>query len=318
MTACVVIPAMRPEGAAHVLDRISGDCSRAVVVDNSGGAVGTLLAERAPWAEIVTPPENLGFGRAVDLAIRMTSEEIVVILNDDLEPSPGFMEHICAPFADHRVHHVAACLFIAGTDRIDSVGLAVDRTLRAENVRHFVADSPVPPIIGPSGAAAAYRRSTYLALGGFASDLFAYWEDTDLALRFWHAGHQCAFAPKAIAHHARGTALAGRSPRQRELDAFGRGFVLGRYRRWLTPYDRLLVPLVDWPSLARSCRRMRSAAPIRARRAGRKAGAAAPAATMLRGRVVATRRIVTTLTGQFRDLIRGPEVAVLPPDLHER
>ena len=42
--------------------------------------------------------------------------------------------------------------------------------------------------IGPSAAAAAFDRATYLTAGGFDEGMFAYWEDVDLVLRMLAEG----------------------------------------------------------------------------------------------------------------------------------
>ena len=220
---------------------------------------------------------------------------------------PTSCSRITAPFADPGVHQVSALLLVAGEDRIDTVGLAFDRTLRADDVRELVGGRPKYEVLGPSGAAAAYRRETYLALGGYATELFVYWEDSDLALRFWAAGHRCAFAVDAIAEHKRGAALGGRSARQREFDAFGRGFVLARYRDWLAAADRLAVPVVDWPSIVRGCAATRSIRPLRARLAGAAEGRRnRVSAPRRRSRSAASRPIRETLAVQVRGIASVP------------
>jgi GT2 family glycosyltransferase len=315
MTVCVIIPALRPLGTLAVLEQVAGQCTTAIVVDNAAGAVGDLVRQNAPWAKVLTPTHNLGFGAAIDLAVRECEEEYVVVLNDDVVPRTGFLANLLAPFADPGCHQVAGCLFVMGSTRVDSVGLAFDRSLRAENVHRVQSGVPSPPIIGPSGAAAAYRRSTYLEVGGFAPELFAYWEDADLALRFWAAGYGCHLVLDAVADHRRGTSLQGRSPRQRELDAFGRGFVLGRYRAWMSPIDRLLVPLVDWPSIFRGCLTTRGVMPVRARRKGYKTGAKAPIPMPARSGSAATRSTRATLRGQLTQFMEGPREAVPDPEV---
>lgn len=312
MTATVIIPALRAAGTVRALELLEGQCESAIVVDNSTGEVEAAVQGFLPWVRIIRPGRNIGFGPAIHLAALTAREDLLVIVNDDVEPRPDFVRRMVEPFDDPDVDQVAGLLYIKGTDQVDTAGLAVDRTLRGENVKRLLAGRPLPAIIGPSGAAAAYRRTTYLALGGFVPELFAYWEDTDLALRFFAAGHGCAFTSSAVAEHARGTALAGRSARQRELDAFGRGFVLARYRGWLTSIDRLAVPIVDWPSTVRGCLVMRSLIPIRARRAGMAAGRLSMVPRPGDGRRPATRSIPATLQAQLVSVISGSRTEKLP------
>lgn len=301
MTVCVIIPALRPHGTLRVLEAVADECDAAIVVDNGDGVVADAVAARAPWARVLRPGMNLGFGAAIHRAALSASEDVLLLLNDDVAPRPGFVSSVAAPFADPDVHQVACHLVVAGERRTDSFGLAFDRTLRAENLRR---DGTPISVLGPSGAAAAYRRTTYLEVGGFAPELFAYWEDADLALRMWAQGYRCTSVLDAIADHARGTALAGRSPQQRELDAFGRGFILGRYAAWLRPLDRALVPLVDWPSVVRGCAVTRSRSLLRARREGIRRGRATPIARPAAGSP-ARRSIWQTLGTQLKTFLAG-------------
>ena len=305
MTVCVIIPAVRPDGAARALSLLTGQCESAIVIDNSAGPVEDAIRGFQPWVRILRPGRNVGFGAAVHLAALDSREDVMVVVNDDVEPHPDFVKRIAEPFGDPDVHQVAGLLYAKGMGRLDTAGLSFDRTLRAENVQNLASGQPQPMAVGPSGAAAAYRRMTYLAVGGFAPELFAYWEDADLALRFWAAGYRCVFMKDAIAEHARITTPTGRSARQRELDAFGRGFVLGRYAGWLSLADRLAVPAVDWPSTIRGCLVTRSTTPLRARRAGMGAGRRVPVPKPFARPRPATRSLRATLRGQWATLRTG-------------
>jgi GT2 family glycosyltransferase len=278
--------------ARRVAGSLVAECQRVLVVVNSARQ---LSEDPNGSVHEIVVGRNVGFGAAAMLGVACADTEVVLVLNDDLELGAGFATAMLEPFVDPAVHAVAARLLAPSSARVDSLGLAVDRTLRSDDVRHL---ARIDQVIGPSGAAAAYRRSTLLAIGGFAPELFAYWEDTDVALGLWAAGHRCHVALDAVAIHRRGSTGGFRSNQQRVLDAYGRGFVLGRYRSWLSPTDRLCVPLVDWPSLLRSCVKLGSLAPIRARRDGRRAGTARPAEPV-RGSPAAV-PLAVTLREQWR------------------
>ena len=105
--------------------------------------------------------------------------------------------------------------------------------------------------VGPCGGAAAYRLPAFQELGGFDETLFAYWEDVDLALRFREAGWRCVLAPDARALHKHGQTLGAASPAARRLEAFGRGYVLAKYRvGGRNPLRRAKIAALDWPVLA--------------------------------------------------------------------
>jgi GT2 family glycosyltransferase len=62
-------------------------------------------------------------------------------------------------------------------------------------------DAHETEVFSPCAAAALYRHSALLALGGFDEDYFCYVEDVDLGFRLRLAGHRCLYVPQSVAHH---------------------------------------------------------------------------------------------------------------------
>ncbi len=101
---------------------------------------------------------------------------------------------------------------------IDSAGMELDRTLLVFDYLNgeplTVLDRPVDDPVGPSGAAAAFDRETFVSAGGFDENLFAYWEDVDLVLRLHRLGARCALAADAIGDHEHSATLGSGSATQ--------------------------------------------------------------------------------------------------------
>src|SRR5581483_9650391 len=109
--------------------------------------------------------------------------------------------------------------------------------------------------------------------GGFDDAFFAYWEDVDLALRLRLAGWKSVRHRDARVLHKHGQTLGAASPAQRRLEAFGRGFVLARYRVGSRgALTRLQIAALDWPVLVVHLLVRRELGPIRERRRGRREG----------------------------------------------
>ena len=73
--------------------------------------------------------------------------------------------------------------------------------------------------------------------------------------------------------HRHGQTLGAASPAQRRLEAFGRGFVLARYRvGGLGPKTRLEIAALDWPVLLVHLVVRRESGPLKERRRGRREG----------------------------------------------
>ena len=97
-----------------------------------------------------------------------------MLLNDDCVCDPGFVERITAP-----IDPAAGVVMAAGVMRdwhdpslIDSAGMELDRTLLVFdylNGEPVDASTGVPDPIGPSAAAAAFDRSTFLSSAGSTS-----------------------------------------------------------------------------------------------------------------------------------------------------
>jgi N-acetylglucosaminyl-diphospho-decaprenol L-rhamnosyltransferase len=249
-----------------------------VVVDN-GSTDGTAdaVAERFPHVTLVPLTENTGFGRAVNRGVAEVSTEAIVLINNDVVCEPDFLEQLLAPFADERVGSVAGVLLQhERPELIDTAGIELDTTLRSWdtlwNGPVAALEGAVEPV-GPCGGAAAYRSTAFREVGGFDETFFAYWEDVDLALRLRLAGHCCVRAANARALHKHGQTLGAASPAQRRLEAFGRGYVLARYRvarRGLA--TRAKIATLDWPVLVVHLVVRRELDPIRERRRGTREG----------------------------------------------
>ncbi len=236
--ATVIVPTVRGgERLARLLDSLADrpDWADVVVVDNgSGDAAGMQAAATRPGVRVLRLDRNLGFGRAVNRAARESEARALVLVNDDCVCSPGFVAEIVAPLeVGERVAMVAGVMTERSpTGPIDTAGVQLDHGLFAFdylNGRPLAALEDARDPLGPSGAAAAFDRATFLAAGGFDERIFAYLEDVDLAIRLRLAGWRCVLARGAVGVHEHSATLGSGSPRKDYLMGFGRGYLL---RKW--------------------------------------------------------------------------------------
>ncbi len=178
---------------------------------------------------------NRGFTRAVNAGIAAGQGETVVLLNNDVRPQPRFLERIVEPLvAEPEVGMVAGLLLQADGGAIDSLGLEVDRTLAPFPRLWGVAVANgnlagTEGLVAPTGGAAAYRRAALEAVGGFDEQIFAYYEDLDLALRLRAAGWACAAAPDAIGVHLGSASFGRHSSFQVYHRGWSRAYLLRKY-----------------------------------------------------------------------------------------
>ena len=205
-----------------------------VVANGSTDKTATVVARQCPLARLIRLATNQPFAVATNRGVKEGDGDVIVLLNNDVDCRPEFLERLVAPLADDpQVGSVAALLIRPDQERIDSVGLTADATLagfpRLQGHRVTEAASPLPVLAGPAGAGAAYRRSAWEQVGGLDETMFAYMEDFDLALRLRIAGWKTFAAVDAVAVHVGSATHGHRSAWQRRHGGFGRGYLLRRY-----------------------------------------------------------------------------------------
>jgi N-acetylglucosaminyl-diphospho-decaprenol L-rhamnosyltransferase len=208
---------------------------RVVVCDN-GCDQGTAerLAEQYPEVTVVRMQRNVAYPIACNAAVAAGENEIVVMMNNDIDARPDFLERLAAPFAGRAtLGSVAALLLRPGELQIDSAGLAADRTLsafpRLKGCAPQEAQGRAPVLTGPDGAAAAFRRAAWEEVGGMDEAIFGYMDDFDLGLRLRAAGWETQLAADAVAVHLGSATYGHRSVEQRRKAGFGRAYLLRRY-----------------------------------------------------------------------------------------
>jgi N-acetylglucosaminyl-diphospho-decaprenol L-rhamnosyltransferase len=214
----------------------SQDVPHSTIVVDNGSIDGTAANVRAafPDARLIELERNLGFPAACNRGGAAGTGDVIVLLNNDVETQPGFLEQIVRPLAvDPHVGSVAALLVCPDRQTIDSVGITVDPTLagfpRLRGRPAVDARSSSPVLAGPSGGAGSYRRTAWEEAGGLDEGVLGYGEDVDLALRLRIAGWHTEAAPEAVGVHLGSASFVRRSAWQRYHGGFARGYFLRRY-----------------------------------------------------------------------------------------
>jgi GT2 family glycosyltransferase len=207
-----------------------------VIVADDGSPDDTAgrLDQEWPAVSVVALGSNHGYTRAVNRGVASGSGEHVVLMNNDVEPRPDFLERLVAPLrSDARVGSVASLMVAPGGHVIDSAGVTADPTLagfaRLQGQPLAAASGERPVLTGAEGTAGAYRREAWEQLGGLDEGIEAYMEILDLALRLRSAGWRCELAAGAIGVHLGSRTYGRGTPRQRRLAGFSRAYLLRRY-----------------------------------------------------------------------------------------
>jgi GT2 family glycosyltransferase len=217
-----------------------------VIVADNGSSDGTaeLLHEEFPEVALLELGENLGFGRALNRAVAEHPADPVILLNNDVEAKPRFVEALLDSAAEGAEMVAGVLVQEAAPGLIDSAGVVADRTLMGFDYLHgepLAAAEKAPDPLGPTGGAALYRLDAFRAAGGFDERIFLYYEDLDLALRLRAAGARCRLAAGARAVHAYSASLGAGSGDKYARTGWSRGYMLRRYGVMLNPRDAARV-----------------------------------------------------------------------------
>jgi len=212
----------------------------AVVVDNASTDGSEVIARGADGRfALVRNTENVGFARAVNQGVRLTSAPFVLLLNPDGYLLPGAVGELL-----HEMQTTATCGVAApavvddagGTDRnargdpnliTGFFGRSTWLTRRFPNSalarRNVITSAPPAGDTGldvdwVTGSCMLVRRAAFDAVDGLDERYFMYWEDADFCRRLRLAGWRVRYRPAALVSHSGG--LSSRSASQLANRAF--------------------------------------------------------------------------------------------------
>jgi GT2 family glycosyltransferase len=179
-----------------------------ILVDN-GSTDGSLelVARDYPEVQALALSSNRGYAGGCNAGLEVACGEILVLLNNDTEVVPTWLEAL-----------------VDALDRHPKAGMATPKVLlwddrtRLHTTGDYVRTNGIPDsrgvwekdrgqydheryIFGASGVAPAYRRAMLEEIGLFDPDYQSYCEDIDLSWRAQLAGYRCVYAPQAVLYH---------------------------------------------------------------------------------------------------------------------
>lgn len=179
-----------------------------ILVDN-GSTDGSQEYVRAQYPEVklLELNKNMGFTGACNAGYAVSMGDLVVLLNNDTEVDPRWLEELVGAFErvpeagsvaskmllfDQRdVLHTAGDYY-----RVD--GLPGNRGVWQHDAGQYEKETFV---FSACGGAAAYRRELLEEIGFLDDDFFFSCEDVDLAWRINLTGRKVLYAPDAVVYH---------------------------------------------------------------------------------------------------------------------
>ncbi len=177
----------RPEALESAVESLAPD--QPLVVFNGSARDGSS-------SRSLVLAENLGVPGGRDQGVRHTAAEIVGFLDDDAIASPGVTDRIREAFdADPQLGALALHL-------VDEAGETSRRHVPRLGGKHPDRSGDVALFLG---GACAIRRTAYVQVGGYYTDLFYGHEELELSWRLIDAGWTIRYLADAEVFHPRTT-----------------------------------------------------------------------------------------------------------------
>ncbi len=226
------------------IERCGSSLASEVIIADDASTDGTAdRLARVPNLRVLSAAQNQGFLRNVNRAVPAARGRFLVLLNNDVQVTSGWLEALVSPALE--LQHVGAVgpKIIYPSGWLQEAGCS----FRPDGTTQMVGlgDSPNLPQYGYlrevdycSGACLLVNTQIFRELGGFDDALApAYCEDSDLCLRLRERGLRVIYNPAAVVvHHlSKTTAVEGNDVRLaqvgRNLEKFA--------RKWQATLDRL-------------------------------------------------------------------------------
>jgi GT2 family glycosyltransferase/SAM-dependent methyltransferase len=186
-----------------------------VVVDDASTDDTPLVLRQ--WAEageqrlVVRNSTNVGFIASCNRGARASTRELLVFLNNDTIPLPGWLDRLVQIFADRPDAGAVGGRLLYPDGRLQEAGAVVFADGSGANVGRgeYDAERPLFTFVREvdycSGALLATPRALFTAIGGFDRRYApAYYEDTDYCFAVRARGKRVYYQPRSVVVHREG------------------------------------------------------------------------------------------------------------------
>jgi len=183
---------------------------RVVVVDDGSSDETREQLRSIAGITVIGDGENHGFLRAVHAGVDATSEEFVVLLNNDTIVTDRWLDALVQTADADATVGIVGSMLLYPDGILQEAGSLIFNDGRGIN--YGKGDLPARAwyqfpreVDYCSGASLLIRRATWDATGGFDLDFApAYYEETDLAFAARAAGYRVMYQPRSVVFHLEG------------------------------------------------------------------------------------------------------------------
>ena len=188
--------------------------SRIIVADNGSSDNSEEIVKRFSGVEWLPLKHNYGFSEGYNQAIAKTDAKWIVLLNQDVEVSAGWLSSLVT-FAEQHPNLAACQPKILDLNRqthfeyagaaggfLDKYGYPFCRGRIFDTIEEDKGQyDESMEIAWASGACLLVRKDAYINAGGLDSDFFAHMEEIDLCWRIKNNGKEIWYTPTSTVFH---------------------------------------------------------------------------------------------------------------------
>lgn len=190
------------------------------VVDNASSESLHPLVEEFPHVKFIFSKENLGFAGGNNLAIREAAGKYFLLLNNDTEVDPGFLEPMVALMEGNSKIGICSSklIYYSQPDTLQFAGSngINPYTGRGFAIGHNKKDGPAYDgsyrTYLAHGAAMMFSRAVVEQVGLMAELYFLYYEETDFCERVKRAGFEIWYCGASRVLHKESMSVGKESP----------------------------------------------------------------------------------------------------------
>jgi GT2 family glycosyltransferase len=187
--------------ACAAAEKFPGACA-VVVLDNqsSDDDVAWIEREFSSVHAIVAPKNDFLF--SYNWLAQQRTEEILVLLNNDLKLDRDFIAPLIKDFESSDVFSVSARSYDWNGDEVTSGPARLKFNNGFYSWKFDIEHQKRCHTLFTSGGFMAVHRKKFVELGGFNRLFYpAYCEDLDICLRAWRRGWRCIYEPDSVVWH---------------------------------------------------------------------------------------------------------------------
>lgn len=204
-----------------------------IVIDNcSNDRTPELIEKKYPDIKLIKSKKNLGYGKAVNLGVKNSSKDYIIVLNPDTIVKNDSIQKLVKPLINAKNIITVPKVMLYDGSWINTCG-TIEHFTGLTFTRGLGDDmdcyGEIEYLGGLSGVCFAMKRDLYHKIGGFDENIFLYMEDTELSWKINSLGYKILYVPDSVIYHDYKLEVPAEKIYHLEV---GRYIILRKYFTW--------------------------------------------------------------------------------------